>query len=622
MAEDFEGQRSGIPASAAQFTLLWLRIKQHRIVQWAVGYVALIFAVQHAVTLTTEAFEWPHLVVRVSMLLLVLGLPIVVALAWYHGERVNRRISGPELTIISLLLFGISILFYVFVRPSQEIEATTPAVKTQIATTNILPAPSGVSVVVLPFLNLSGDPKQEFFSDGMTEEITSALANVKGLNVVARTSAFQFKGENKDVRAIGQALGANQLIEGSVRKAGNRVRITVQLIRADTGAHIWTESYDRELKDVFAVQEDIAETIAATLQVSLGLNQGAQLVSNRTVNTTSYQDYLRARALYRARDLNQSTVILERVVASDPGYAPAWALLAASYNLVLSFTLSPYDGSMEQLLVRYRSYADRAKHAAQKALSIDPRNATAHAAMASIAADRLDWVSADQEFREALARDPDDADILNLYSYRHLMAAGYLDKALGNYERVRKLEPLVPIYKLMMGIALMHQKRYADAIDLLRSVPSSGPIDFNLHWILAVALAETGRYREAADTLFTTPPSPVISRTVIEDAARYLRSAPAVASAPEALPAFNQLNFVYELIGAQSRAFEFPERHIALDGSIKSALVEIWAPLFEPLRKTERFKALMRKAKLVDYWRAHGWPDLCHPVGADDFACN
>src|SRR6185369_10943717 len=163
-------------------------------------------------------------------------------------------------------------------------------------------SPAGaISIAVLPFVNLSSDKEQEFFSDGMTEEITSALAKVPNLRVVGRTSAFQFKGENKDLRAIGQALSATHLIEGSVRKDGNQLRITAQLIKADDGTHLWTESYDRELKGVFAVQEEIATAIAASLEVPLGLKKGEALVPNRTSDETVYENYLRAKALVRSR---------------------------------------------------------------------------------------------------------------------------------------------------------------------------------------------------------------------------------------------------------------------------------------------------------------------------------
>src|SRR5262249_2365605 len=147
------------------------------------------------------------------------------------------------------------------------------------------------SIAVLPFLNFSGDSREEYFSDGMTEEITAAIAKIPNLAVVGRTSAFQFKGKAAELRAIGKTFNGAYLLEGSVRKAGARVRVTAQLIRADTGDHLWTENYDRDIADVFTVQEDIARAIATALQVPLGLKDGESLVSNRTTDTAAYEDY-------------------------------------------------------------------------------------------------------------------------------------------------------------------------------------------------------------------------------------------------------------------------------------------------------------------------------------------
>ena len=224
------------------------------------AYVALAYAIQHGVVLTREAFEWPQAVERISMLLLVLGLPLVMTFAWYHGARASRRISGPELTIISILLVIGSLFFYVFVRPSTEtVAGSRPA---SVAGLPAPAAPGGISVAVLPFANLSGDAGQEFFSDGMTEEIMTALAKVSALRIVGRESAFQFKGQKTDMHAVGQALGASYLVEGSVRKAGDQVRITAQLVQADNGVSVWTDSYDREMKNIFATQSDIAQAIA------------------------------------------------------------------------------------------------------------------------------------------------------------------------------------------------------------------------------------------------------------------------------------------------------------------------------------------------------------------------
>jgi len=209
----------------------------------------------------------------------------------------------------------------------------------------------------------------------MTEEITSALANVPNLQVVGRTSAFEFKGQNKDLRAIGQALGATHLIEGSVRKAGDRIRISVQLIRADNGLHLWTENYDRQLTDVFAIQEEIAQAITVSLRVPLGLQRGERLVSNRTKDFDSYQQYLRAKALVRAREIQPITdaaALLEQVVARDPDYAPGWALLALAYALTPSYSPANVSGSVDELRRVVDASLPRAEAAAARAIQLDP----------------------------------------------------------------------------------------------------------------------------------------------------------------------------------------------------------------------------------------------------------
>jgi hypothetical protein len=223
---DLRDGTKGAEVPEDRFALLWQRIKDHRIAQWTVGYVAVAYGVQHGITLTSEALDWPHAVTRISLILMVLGLPMAMTLAWYRGERASRRVSAGELSIISLLLVVISFAFYALVRPTLTIIApSSPAVQEAgvVAARAAAASPKGtISIAVLPFVNLSSDKEQEFFSDGMTEEITAALAKVPDLKVVARTSAFEFKGKNVNIKTMGEQLGATHLIEGSVRKAGDK----------------------------------------------------------------------------------------------------------------------------------------------------------------------------------------------------------------------------------------------------------------------------------------------------------------------------------------------------------------------------------------------------------------
>jgi TolB-like protein/DNA-binding winged helix-turn-helix (wHTH) protein len=482
------------------------------------------------------------------------------------------------------------------------------------------PRPAGVSVAVLPFVNMSGEASQEFFSDGMTEEITSALAKVPGLTVIGRTSAFQFKGENKDLRAIGRALGVSDLIEGSVRKDGNQVRITAQLIKAADGTHLWTESYDRKLTDIFAVQEDIATAIAGAMQVPLGLKRGQSLVSNRTADTDSYQDYLRARALFRARKPDEVLAILKSVVARDPNYAPAWALLSVTYSLPSQFNAvesAARAGSLEDARRLAQSTLDRAEKAAREAIRLDPRLAMGYAALGNIQLARGNWAASEDYTRQALMLDPNDPD--TLYGYAAFLAsAGRLKDARRVQIQILAQEPFVPNYNRQAASVLWAMGQNDAAIRILETLDTQETRDIERAKVYATAR----RYTDAADTLLAIPQLSFNDRRSLEDAAKLLRSAPAKISAPDALPRLPwALSFVYLFIGAEDRSLEVAEREMAA-GYYAVLFRDPWGPPSASLRKTERFKAFVRKAKLVDYWRARGWPDLCHPVGPDDFACN
>ena len=480
--------------------------------------------------------------------------------------------------------------------------------------------PAGISVAVLPFVNLSGDPGQEFFSDGITEEITAALAKIPELPVVGRTSAFQYKGKTGDLRVIGRALNASYVLEGSVRKDSDRIRITAQLVSTKTGDHIWTDSYDRQFQDVFAVQEDVAQAIAGALRVPLGLKQGEKLVPDRTSDTNSYQDYLRARALFRARNMAETIPLLERTVARDPDYAPAWAMLARAYVPASGAARSLYDGTIEQASIHFGGYAAKANYAAHQALRLDPRNAAAHAALAQNAIYQHDWEMGRDEFNQALVLDANDPDTLVQYASAFLGLLGYTKQEFSIRQKVQSLEPFVPVYKRERAITLLNLGQTQAAIELLQQIPRDTRAVPSL---LAFALSAAGRFEEAADILMSLPgPAPRPSQADMKAAARLLRSAPKFVTSPQDQPDLHGFNFVYLFVGAPDRAMADPERDLAIKGAPRPAIGRIWGPAFAAARKTERFKNFVRNAGMVGYWRKHGWPDLCHPVGSNDFACN
>lgn len=466
-------------------------------------------------------------------------------------------------------------------------------------------------IAVLPFVNMSTDSGQEFFSDGLTEEIVTALAKIPSLSVVGRASAFQLKNEHVDSRTAGKVLGVRYLVEGSVRKSGERVRITAQLVNTDTGLSIWTETYDRELQDIFETQSQIAESIAGALQLTFADGTVRKLVSNRTSDLTSYQEYLRARTLYRTRNIHDVLGILEPLVVRDGNFAPAWSLLAQAYFILPLYGFADSNAQA-------RGVFEKAEASARTAIRLDPTNAPAYSVLADLDYTRGYWTKGEDGFRKAIELDPNDPDILNRFSAR-LTTSGRVKEALNLGERVRTLEPFMPSYNVTTARVMVTAGQFQSAIALLEKTSADGPVGYYRNLYLARAYAAAGRYDAAEQTLRATPPLDGSSHQNFEQAARILHSAPEKASSPAALPAVpGGLNFVYAHVGAWERVLEplaqRPENGPAYD--------ILWQAEAAPLRKTQRFKKVVDDVGLVQLWRARGWPDLCHPVTGGDFSCD
>ena len=565
-------------------------LKNRHIYRVAAAYTVAAWLMLQLFNNLDPILRLPAWVGTMVLVLLVGGFPVALLFAWLHEfVPILPRSLGQN--------------------PSVPAEAAAPRAQA-----------SALSIAVLPLANLSGDAAQDFFSDGMTDEISSALSKIRDLRIVARSSAFQFKGQHKDLRAIGEALSARYLIDGSVRKAGDRVRITAQLAEAESGVQCWSETYDRELKDVFAVQEDIAQAIAAALHVPLGLKQGESLVPSRTANLDSYEDYLRAKALVRARGpresggpLTEATRLLEEVVARDSNYAPAWAVLAQAYSLIPAFSPSLVTGSIEEFRRRVRESLGKAEAAAQRAIRLEPNNADGYTGLATVETFRRRFIPAEDLFKQALSLDPANPEALQVYSVA-LATAGRLKDSLPLRQRLRALEPFVPVYNVFTAQILWLNGKDDAAIVMLKDLPPNTPFAATS---LAEIHAAAGRFHEAADTLLTTPPG-FYRPGIVETAAELLRSAPSPAASPQDLPKLGQLSFVYLYVGAPERALEPAEDG---DPDAPTAML-LWHSSAAAVRKTDRFKALVRKAGLVEFWLARGWPDLCRPDGNDDFVCD
>ncbi len=361
------------------------------------------------------------------------------------------------------------------------------------------PEPSPVSgapeksIAVLPFANISADPENEYFSDGITEEIINALAQLPGLHVAARTSAFSFKGENIDLRTVGEKLNVSTVLEGSVRKAGNRVRITAQLINAVDGYHLWSERYDRELDDIFAIQDEIASTIADHLKVTLAGGSDQALVKPPTDNLEAYELYLKGRFhLYQRVGVSFQNALecLERAVALDPDYAQAHAGMAETYA-----TLGFYG------LRRPNEVMPNAKEEAMRALALDDNLGVAHHALAMVKLlHEWDWAGATRELKRALELDPGNAVIRSQYAFFILQGLeGRHEQAIAEGRLALESDPLYPkaVVSLIMTVAGEHE----EGIRLAQAAASNEPNSFMAYRCLGLACSWQGKHEEAAAAL-------------------------------------------------------------------------------------------------------------------------
>ncbi len=349
------------------------------------------------------------------------------------------------------------------------------------------------SIAVLPFANLSPDPENEYFSDGITEEIINALAQLPGLQVAARTSSFAFKGKAAEIAEVGAKLKVATVLEGSVRKAGKRVRITAQLVNVSDGYHLWSERYDRDLDDIFAIQDAIARTIAHRLELTLTGPKGEALVTPPTENLAAYQLYLKGRYFWNQRGrtgLTKGLECFQEALSLDPNFAQAHAGVADTYALLAFYGFRPPKEVMPD-----------AKAAAQRALAIDGSLAEAHASMGFIhLVYDWDWAAAERELKRAIALNP--RYVLARYWYATLCVSLHrLDESVAVDEQAVELEPLSVFTNTHLGWMLLTAGRTAHAIEQLRKAIELDPRFPLAHWLLGCAYASESRYDDALPEL-------------------------------------------------------------------------------------------------------------------------
>ncbi len=350
--------------------------------------------------------------------------------------------------------------------------------------------PAITSIVVLPLQNLSGDPAQEYFVDGMTDALIGDLAQIGALRVISRTSAMHYKGTNKSLPEIARELNVDAVVEGTVQRAGDRVHVRAQLIHAATDSHLWAADYDRDLRDVLDLQAEVAGAIASEVRIKITPAERSLLVPKRVISRDAIDNYLQGRYFWNRRtehDLRQAVVYFENAIKADPNYAQAYAGLADSYNQLGTAMIGGLPSSEAR---------QTAEIAARKALEIDNEVAEAHVALGYVDFFNWNWAIAEAEFKRALELNPNYAFAHSQYAL-YLVARGRIDEALAEINRAQELDPLSLTMSMTRGYILQNARRYEESIDQLRRVIALDPNHYGAHWFLGMAYVANHQFEEA-----------------------------------------------------------------------------------------------------------------------------
>jgi TolB-like protein/DNA-binding winged helix-turn-helix (wHTH) protein len=471
---------------------------------------------------------------------------------------------------------------------------------------------AGNSIAILPFVNMSGSPENNYFCDGISEELIGLLAKVPSLKVVARTSSFEFKDKGTDIRRIAEQLGVNNVLEGSVRLAGNHIRVSAQLIDARTGYHLWSDTFESQFEDIFTVQSQIAGAIVRALKVSLEADEGGPPITDRavpTTNMTAYRYYLQGLYHWKHRGepaIRKSIDLFKSAIAHDPAFAQPYQALSTSY-LVLPFY------SRES---RKDAFA-QAESMARKALELDPSLGQAHAVLAFTSLKRWDWAAAYNEFELAFAAAPNDPTIHQWYS-EFLSYVGYIDASVTEALRARELDPVSPVINDRLGVTYLWSGEYELAAEQFRIASELGLNRIAYDQAYALLLLHNGQIDEVVELyesilgklgLETGWVRPVAEATKTPAMVPGALEAVSHSRASGALP--NAMVFYAAVLLKQpDLAFATAEKML----EDRSLTVEfLFAPEAVELRSDPRFPQLLAKIGLDTYWRQHGWPTFCKP---------
>ncbi|MCI5044421.1 MAG: tetratricopeptide repeat protein [Aquisalinus sp.] len=622
---------------------LWQKLQKHPLFRITIAYLMIGWIVMQIAEVMGPALQLPDWVLSAAAFILISGLPIVLLIAWALKQKrqqseVQPSENGRQITTLDIGLFAAVGFVLVMValdwfRPDKteqgadlaQIASVTESEDTNRPRTqsgnqsgtdfSAAPAVEKNSIAVLPFADLSRGGDQAFFADGITDEIITGLNNIEGMRVTGRISSFAFKDKNIDLREIGQTLNVAYLLEGSVRRQEDRVRITAQLIEADTGFHLWSDTYDGSLEDVFAVQEDISRQITAEMQILLGQDGDATIGEVKTENSEAWEIFLQARFLAAEPSPDntmQAINLLNEAVILDPEFAHAHALLASVRLLTL-----PHPGNHTEKL-------SGAELSALRAIAIKPELAQAHAVLGWIAVHRRDFLSMQEHFDRAMQLDADDLQVLQGYA-NGLFAVGRADEALPLLEKLVAADPVQPMSHFFLATAHL----------MLGDIPAAEKSAHTAHDLgfggANLPLSDVARLKgdlESAREYTSGHMKNRLANDFTEDEIETLinglsgiesQQGSAVRLIEQALSGGNYANRIH--FPAYLVQLEEPELALTLFSQNRFAVdlpfwVALWSPFGKATRQHSDFSAFAENIGLVEYWEVHGWPVQCQKISS------
>jgi TolB-like protein/Tfp pilus assembly protein PilF len=613
-------------------------LKRRNVVRVGIAYAVAAWIILQLTDVVGEIMELPAWGGKLILLMLAVGFLLALILAWAFeltpegikresdvdrddsiapktGRKLDRAIIG--LLVLALGYFIWEARFKTPVeRPSapDTVSAVIGQEPATAAPSEGESAGTGKSIVVLPFVNMSADPNQEYFSDGLSEEILNALVPIRDLRVISRTSAFAFKDKELSIPEIAKQLDVSHVLEGSVRTAGEEVRITAQLIEVATDSHLWSQAYSRSLENVFEVQEEISSAIAEQLQLRLS---PADRSGRPTENVEAYRLYLRGRHHYQQRgedDLILAVSLLEQAVAADPNFDEAWATLAAA-RMVKAYGVE----------IGFADLYQEAERAAEQAIEINPESGLGHAVIGLMAFGQLDFERAIAQLDRAIALNPGES---NSYLWKGIVlsALGYIDESTAIMLEAEQFDPafanlhnwLADTY-LAKGDtrAALHHRDMAAAVD--------HEFDFNSASELArIDGGPEAEARVVRDVIEAVPDSEDMINayiTALLDPSRTDQAVEAIL-ADDGRHVQIRKTYMLHRLGAVGAALEAWRAEVAAGRTLRASneLAVFWAAHGREKLEAPEIMPFFEEIGMADYWRAHGDPDYCRATG-DSFRC-